>query len=88
MVASRWLADAWFPNIVAGFFRFVPRLFAALQLATRKRKCEGPAIFRASATLHPKNKQGLRGGIFKPFQMQSQIEGILLERGLQLSISQ
>jgi len=27
MVASRWLDDAWFPNIVSGFFGFVPGLF-------------------------------------------------------------
>ncbi|MGV0034489.1 MAG: glutathione S-transferase family protein [Candidatus Azotimanducaceae bacterium WSBS_2022_MAG_OTU7] len=26
-VASRWLDDDWFPNIVSGFFGFVPRLF-------------------------------------------------------------
>jgi glutathione S-transferase len=26
-VASRWLDDAWFPNIVSGFFGFVPALF-------------------------------------------------------------
>jgi glutathione S-transferase len=27
MVASRWLDDEWFPNIVRDFFGFVPRLF-------------------------------------------------------------
>ena len=27
MVASRWLDDGWFPNIVSGFFGFVPGLF-------------------------------------------------------------
>ena len=27
MVASRWLDPAWFPNIVTGFFGFVPALF-------------------------------------------------------------
>lgn len=26
-VASRWLDDAWFPNVVTGFFGFVPALF-------------------------------------------------------------
>jgi glutathione S-transferase len=26
MVASRWLEDDWFPNIVEGFFGFVPRI--------------------------------------------------------------
>ena len=26
-VASRWLDDKWFPNIVSGFFGFVPALF-------------------------------------------------------------
>ena len=27
MVASRWLDDEWFPNVVKGFFGFVPALF-------------------------------------------------------------
>jgi glutathione S-transferase len=27
MVASRWLDEGWFPNIVSGFFGFVPGLF-------------------------------------------------------------
>lgn len=30
MVASRWLDDGWWPNIVAGFFGFVPALIRPL----------------------------------------------------------
>jgi len=38
MVASRWLDDAWWPNIVEGFFGFVPGLIRPLAAGLARRQ--------------------------------------------------
>jgi glutathione S-transferase len=38
MVASRWLDDAWWPNIVEGFFGIAPRLVRPLVAAMARRE--------------------------------------------------
>lgn len=38
MVASRWLDDDWFPNVVAGFFGFVPGLIRPFAAGAARRQ--------------------------------------------------
>ncbi|NNL64751.1 MAG: glutathione S-transferase family protein [Myxococcales bacterium] len=38
LVASRWLDDAWWPNVVEGFFGFVPRLIRPLAAGAARRQ--------------------------------------------------
>lgn len=38
LVASRWLDDAWWPNVVEGFFGFVPRLVRPLAAGAARRQ--------------------------------------------------
>ena len=38
MVASRWLDDAWWPNVVENFFGFVPSLFRSLAAGAARRQ--------------------------------------------------
>ena len=40
MVASRWLDDTWFPNIVEGFFGFVPGLFRGFASGAARRQMQ------------------------------------------------
>ena len=39
-VASRWLDDTWFPNIVSGFFGFVPALFRGFASNAARKQVE------------------------------------------------
>ncbi len=38
MVASRWLDDAWFPNVVRDFFGFVPALIRGLAAGSARKQ--------------------------------------------------
>ena len=56
MVASRWLDDDWWPNIVEGFFGVVPKLIRSLVPRARANRSSKPIICMGSVDIHMRNR--------------------------------